>query len=94
MSTSQVIYWPVVEEVVFLYTTISIEVISIVLIREVDSTWSQMYFIYKALANPETCYQKIENVALTLVIVSKKLGQFFLAYTIVVHIDLPIKQVL
>ena len=48
----------------------------------------------KALQGPEVRYQQIKKVALALVNAARRLKHYFLAHTIVVRTDQPIKQLL
>lgn len=59
-----------------------------------DSNPGLMYFISKALVRFETRYQNIEKVVLVLVTSSGKLQRYFLAHVVIVHTDLPLKQIL
>jgi hypothetical protein len=43
---------------------------------------------------PETRYQRIEKVALALLTAARRLRQYFLAHTMVVRTDQPIRQIL
>ena len=45
----------------------------------------------KALQDPEARYQQIDKLALALVNVARRLKHYFLAHTIVVRTDQPIK---
>jgi hypothetical protein len=49
--------------------------VSTVLVREVGSNQSSVYFISKVLPGPELGYYKIEKVALPLLVASRKLLQ-------------------
>ena len=53
-----------------------------------------IYFRRKALQGPDSRYQQIEKVALALVNIARILRHYFLAHTIVVRTDQPIKQLL
>lgn len=46
------------------------------------------------LLGPETRYQKIEKVALALLTTARRLRQYFLAHTVIVRTDQPIRQIL
>lgn len=76
-------------EVLFLYLAVAEEAMSVVLIRETGGGKILIYFISKALVRAETRYQKIEKVAILVVVVSPKLKRYFLANSIVVLTDFP-----
>ena len=68
--------------------------ISATLIRETPEGQRLIYFTSKALQGSETRYQQIEKVSLALVNAARRLRHYFLAHTIVVRTDQPIKQLL
>ena len=82
------------DETLYLYLSVSSKAVSVVLIRETQEGHKPTYFTSKALLGPETSYQKIEKVALALVTATGRLKQFFLAHTIVIRTDQPIRQML
>lgn len=73
----------------YLYLAISAEAVNDVLVREEGTNQTPNYFFLKALVGPESRYQKIEKVAL-----ARKLRRYFLAHSIVVRTDQPLKNVL
>jgi ribonuclease HI len=94
LSQPPVLSRPMKDEILFLYLAISAEAVSAVLVREAGTSQNPVYFISKALAGPEVRYQRIEKVALALVTAARKLRRYFLAHSIVVRTDQPLKQVL
>jgi hypothetical protein len=68
--------------------------ISAILVRETPEGQKPVYFTNKALLGPETRYQKIEMVALALLTSAQRLRQYFLAHTVIVRTDQPIRQIL
>jgi len=81
-------------EKLYLYRYVSSYAFNAVVIRETQEGQKPTYLASKALLRPETRYQKIEKVALALVIVARRLRQYFLAHTIVVKTDQCIRQIL
>ncbi|XP_058762570.1 uncharacterized protein LOC131635951 [Vicia villosa] len=77
-----------------LYLAVSNEAVSAALIREADDGKKPIYFTSKALQGPDVRYQQIEKVALALIIAARRLRYYFLAHTVVVRTDQPIKQLL
>ena len=51
-----------------------------------------VYYVSKRLLDPETRYSELEKLALTLVIVSRKLRPYFYAHTIEVLTNYPLLQ--
>jgi hypothetical protein len=76
------------------YLSITDEVVSAVLVKEVDKVQMPVYFISKALQGPELKYQKLEKLAYTLLITSRQLRPYFQCNPITVRTDQPIGQVL
>jgi len=81
-------------EVLYLYLFVSSNTVSAVLVRETPEGKKPIYFTSKALLGPETRYQKIEKLALSLLTAARRLRQYFLAHTVVVRTDQPIRQIL
>ncbi len=94
LSQPPVLTRPSPGEVLYLYLAVANEALSAVLVRETDEGQKPVYFVSKALQGPELRYQKIEKVALALVVAARRLRQYFLAHSIVVRTDQPIKQIL
>ncbi|XP_050877934.1 uncharacterized protein LOC127081757 [Lathyrus oleraceus] len=85
---------PSEQETLYLYLSVATEAVSAVLIRETDEGQKPIYFTSKALQGPELRYQQIEKVALALINTARRLRYYFLAHTIKVRTDQPIKQLL
>jgi len=81
-------------KVLHLHLYVSSDAISAFLVRETPEGQKPVYFPSKALLGPETRYQKIEKVALALLTATRRLRQYFLAHTVVVRTDQPIRQIL
>jgi hypothetical protein len=81
-------------ETLYLYLSVSSDAVSAMLIRETTEGQKPVYFTSKALLGPETRYQRIEKVALALLTAARMLRQYFLAHTVVVWTDQPIRQIL
>ncbi|GAU18799.1 hypothetical protein TSUD_80880 [Trifolium subterraneum] len=94
LSEPPVLSCPEVGEVLYLYLAVVSEAISATLIRETLEGQKPLYFTSKALQGPELRYQRIEKVALALVNAARRLRYYFLAHTIVVRTDQPIKSLL
>jgi hypothetical protein len=81
-------------EVLYLYIAVASEAVSAVLIRETTEGKKPIYFMSKALQGPELWYLLIKKVVLALINVARRLQYYFLAHTIVVRTDQPIKSLL
>ncbi|XP_050889380.1 uncharacterized protein LOC127094613 [Lathyrus oleraceus] len=94
LSQPPVLSRPSEKETLYLYLSVATEAVSAVLIRETDEGQKPIYFTSKALQGPELRYQQIEKVALALINTARRLRYYFLAHTIKVRTDQPIKQLL
>ncbi|CAJ2674684.1 unnamed protein product [Trifolium pratense] len=94
LSEPPVLSRPSDEEILYLYLSVASEAVSAALIRETNEGQKPVYFTSKALQGPELRYQQIEKIALALVYAARRLRHYFLAHTIVVRTDQPIKSLL
>ena len=94
LSVTPVLSRPDQGEVLYLYLFVSSNAVSAVLVRETPEGQKPVYITSKALLGPETRYQKIEKVALALLTAARRLRQYFLAHTVIVRTDQPIRQIL
>ncbi|RDX90076.1 Retrovirus-related Pol polyprotein from transposon 17.6, partial [Mucuna pruriens] len=78
----------------YLYISVSDTAVSSALIQEEGGEQRLVYFISKVLQGPEKRYQKIEKAALAVMIASRCLRPYFQNFSIIVRMDLPIRQVL
>ncbi|CAJ2654489.1 unnamed protein product [Trifolium pratense] len=94
LSEPPVLSRPNVEEVLYIYLSVASEAVSATLVRETTEGQKPVYFTSKALQGPELRYTQIEKVALALINAARRLRHYFLAHTIVVRTDQPIKSLL
>ncbi|GAU46761.1 hypothetical protein TSUD_92560 [Trifolium subterraneum] len=85
---------PVEGEKLYLYLVVASEAISAVLIRETEQGQKPVYFVSRALQGPELRYLQIEKIALAVIIAARKLRYYFLAHSIIIRTDQPVKQLL
>jgi hypothetical protein len=81
-------------DTLILYLTVADEAVSGVLIREEGKGQFTIYFVSKVLQGAELNYQRLEKVAFTLLIASRKLRPYFQRYPILVRTNQPIRQIL
>ncbi|GAU34548.1 hypothetical protein TSUD_219320 [Trifolium subterraneum] len=94
LSEPPVLTRPVEGEKLYLYLAVASEAISVVLIRETEQGQKPVYFVSRALQGPELRYLQIEKIALAVIMAARKLRYYFLAHSIVVRTDQPVKQLL
>nr|GEX43760.1 reverse transcriptase domain-containing protein [Tanacetum cinerariifolium] len=85
---------PKPKEELIIYLSATYEAISAVLMTERGATKTSIYFISRALQDPELNYTPMEKLVLSLVFAAKKLRRYFQAHPITVIIDQPIKQIM
>ncbi|XP_057756045.1 uncharacterized protein LOC130975243 [Arachis stenosperma] len=77
-----------------LYLSVSNHAISSVLVTETGRKQNPVYFISRVLQPTETRYPKIEQLALALVTMARRLRHYFQSHTIIVRTDQPLRQIL
>ncbi|XP_071923127.1 uncharacterized protein [Coffea arabica] len=78
----------------FLYLSACNETVSAVLVREDKGAQRPIYYVSRALQGPETRYTPAEKLVLALVHAARKLRPYFLAHSITVLTDQPLRQIL
>ncbi|PNX62894.1 maturase K, partial [Trifolium pratense] len=94
LSEPPVLSRPNDEEVLYMYLFVASEAVSATTICETNEGQKPVYFTSKALQGPKLRYQQIEKIALALIYAARRLRHYFLAHTIVVRTDQPIKSLL
>src|SRR6266487_3749988 len=94
LSEPPVLTRPVEDEKLYLYLAVASEAISAVLIRETEQGQKPVYFVSRALQGPELRYLQIEKIALAVIMAARKLRYCFLAHSIIIRTDQPVKQLL
>ena len=85
---------PVVDEVLFVYITIALYAISFVLIRVDSGIQQPVYYVSKSLNEAKVRYLPLEKAILAVVHATRKLLHYFLAHTVVMLTQLPLKSAL
>ena len=70
----------------------SATVVSATLIQEEDKRQLPVYYVSQAFQGVEAKYPRIEKIAFALIVVSRKLRQYFQANPILVMTDQPVKK--
>jgi len=68
--------------------------VSAVLVQEIEGTQHPTYFMSRTLQDPETRYQMVEKLALSLVHAARRLRPYFQNHTITVKTDYLIQKIL
>ena len=85
---------PIQREKLYLYLIVSEEPVSAALVREEEKVQWPIYYVSKRLLDTETRYPELENLALALLVASRKLRLYFHTYSIKVLTNYPLCQVL
>ncbi|KAI5328087.1 hypothetical protein L3X38_027483 [Prunus dulcis] len=85
---------PFPEEVLFIYLSVSSTVVSSVLIRKPEKAELPIFYVSKALQSAELWYPPLEQLALALVISTRRLRPYFQAHEITILTNQPLRQVL
>ena len=75
-----------------MYLAVSASAISAALIREEGKKQLPVYYVSQAFQGAESDYPRIEKIAFTLIVASRKLRQYFQANPILVMTDQPIRK--
>jgi len=77
-----------------LYITVTDHTVSAALVQDVDDTQHPVYFVNRTLQDPNTRYQMVEKLALSLVHAARCLRPYFQNHNIIVKTDYPIQKIL
>jgi len=76
------------------YITATDHTISAALVQEIEGTQHLVYFVSRTLQDPETIYQMVEKLALSLIHATRRLRPYFQNHNITVKTEYPIQKIL
>jgi len=76
------------------YITATDHTVSAALVQDIEGTQHLVYFVSRTLQDPETRYQMVEKLALSLVHAARRLRPYFQNHNINVKTDYPIQKIL
>ena len=79
-------------ENLYLYLAVLATAVSATLIQEKNKTQLSIYYVSQAFQGAEAKYPRIEKIAFTLIVASRKLRPYFQVNPILVMMDQPIKK--
>ena len=85
---------PIPDEPLYLYLSIGYESIASVLVWEEGSHQYLVYYVSKILRGAKIQYTKLDKLVMIVVHTSKKLCQYFQAYSIIVRTNFSLRKVL
>ena len=94
LSRPPIMSSPEADEVLFAYIVVAPHAVNLVLIRVDISVQRPVYYVNKSLHEVEVRYLPLKNAILAVVHATRKLPHYFLAHTVVVPTQLPLRSVL
>jgi len=94
LATPPILSKPVDHEKLYVYLAVTVHAISAVMLRKEDRIQCSVYYVSKRLSGAERNHSKLEKLAYTLLIASRKLRPYFQAHPICIYTDQPLRQVL
>ena len=94
LTSPPILHKPDTHQPLLVYITATDYTVNAALVQEIEGTQHPMYFVSKTLHNPETRYQMVGKLALSLVHAARRLHPYFQNHTITVKTDYPIQKIL
>jgi len=94
LTSPPILHKPDTHQPLLVYITATDHTVSATLVQDVGGTQHHVYFVSKTLQDPETRYQMVENLDLSLVHAARRLHPHFQNHSITVKIDYPIQKIL
>ncbi|XP_057808481.1 uncharacterized protein LOC131022958 [Salvia miltiorrhiza] len=85
---------PIPGEPLYIYTSVGVESLSAVLVREEGGTQKPVYFVSKIIQGAEIRYTAVEKTAYAIMITARKLRPYFLSHKVIVRTALPFQKIL
>jgi len=93
-TSPPILHKPDTRQPLLVYIIASDHIVSAALVQEIEGTQHPVYFVSRTLQDPETIYQMVEKLALSLVHAARRLRPYFQNHSITVKIDYPIQKIL
>ena len=94
LTSPPILHKPDTCQPLLVYITATDHTVSAALVQEIEGTQNPVYFISRTLQDPETRYQMMEKLSLSLVHAARRLRPYFQNHNITVKIDYPIWKIL
>jgi len=94
LTSPPILHKPDTHQPLLVYITATDNTVSAALVQEVDGTQNPVYFVSRTLQDPETRYQMVDKLALSLVHAARRLRPYFQNHNIIVKTDYPIQKIL
>ena len=94
LTSPPILHKPDTCQPLLVYITAIDHTVSTALVQDIERTQHPVYFINRTLQDPETKYQMVEKLALSLVHAARRLHSYFQNHSISVKTDDPIQKIL
>nr|KYP41385.1 Retrovirus-related Pol polyprotein from transposon 297 family [Cajanus cajan] len=94
LASPPILTKPLLNLPLLVYILASDRAVSFVLVQEREGSQAPIYFVSRVLQGAETRYQKIEKLALAILVTARKLRHYFQSYEVIICTDYSIRQVL
>jgi len=94
LTSPPILHKPDTRQPLLVYITAIDHTVSAALVQEIEGMQYYVYFVSRTLQDPETRYQMVEKLALSLVHAARRLRPYFQNHSITVKTDYPIQKIL
>ena len=94
LTSPPILHKPDTHQPLLVYITATDHTVSAELVQDVGGTQHSVYFVSITLQDPETRYQMVEKLALSLVHAARRLRPYFQNHSIIVKTDYLIQKIL
>jgi len=94
LTSPPILHKPDIRQPLLVYITATDHTVSVALVQEIKGTQHPVYFVSRTLQDPETRYQMMEKLALSLVHAARRLRPYFQNHNITVKTDYLIQKFL
>jgi len=94
LTSPPILHEPDTHQPLLVYITATYHTVSVVLVQDVGGTQHPIYFVNRTLQDPETRYQMMEKLSLSLVHAARHLRPYFQNHYITVKTDYSIQKIL
>jgi len=94
LTSPPIFHKPDTSQPLLVYITATDYIINAALVQEIEGTQHPVYFVSRTLQEPETRYQMVEKLALSLVHAARRLRPYFQNHTITIKTDYRVQKIL
>jgi len=94
LTSPPILYKPDIRQSLLVYITATDHTVSTALVQDITSTQHPVYFVSRTLQDPETRYQMVEKLVLSLMHAARHMRPYFQNHNIIVKTNYPIQKIL